>query len=343
MSQKNTLAKLYGDSRLDLQITHASQHSQAALTQIQELNPRVNLLTANFGTLLADHVFFGVYSLVIATDLPLNILTQLNVSCRMQSRPFYAAGSFGFYGFIFTDLIQHTYIISREKSNIETKLGPETPTRSIIDVTSSRGSDGKTTEQVTKTETYTPINLANTSRLTPWHLANRRRKFLVSPILSCIRALWDYQATTGNVELSHTAADLAHFTRLANEKHKELSLPPETLRSDIVKSFVQGIGSEIGSVCACLGARLAEDVINVVGGKEQPIQNFVVFDGDETKAQIYALHTDMNMTLRNGNGVPLTDLASVPYTNGSSALNVGSTSQHARTISNGSINMNMPV
>ena len=35
---------------------------------------------------------------------------------------------------------------------------------------------------------------------------------------------------------------------------------------------------------------MAEDVINVVSGKEQPIQNFVLFDGDEFKGPVFAMH-----------------------------------------------------
>ena len=50
------------------------------------------------------------------------------------------------------------------------------------------------------------------------------------------------------------------------------------------------MGSEIAPVCAFLGGQLAQDVINVVGGKEQPIQNMLLFDGEESKGPVYALH-----------------------------------------------------
>lgn len=346
--------------------SHPSQRSQAALPYVQKLNPRVSLHLANLPSLLAEPAFFGAYSLVIATDLPLSVLTTINIACRVQGKPFYASSSFGLYGFIFADLIQHTFVISREKSNIETKLGLQTPTQSIINVTTSRGSDGKTTEQVTKLETYTPINLANTSPLTAWHLASQRRKFMVSPILSCIRALWEYQSQTDNLFPSHSHADIKLFTTLAGEKHKELQLPTETLRADVLRSFLGNLGSELSPVCAFLGGQLAQDVINVIGGKEQPIQNFVVFDGDDTKGPVYALHTDMAQALAgaDGNGVPMISAGAgdmmgmgmgmgMAMAMGMGGVNGGggggalmrdvNRAVHSRTTSNGSIHMSMPV
>jgi len=53
---------------------------------------------------------------------------------------------------------------------------------------------------------------------------------------------------------------------------------------------MQNVGSEISPVCAFLGGQLAQDVINVVGGKEQPIQNMLLFDSEASAGPVYALH-----------------------------------------------------
>jgi len=100
--------------------------------------------------------------MIIATDLDLNTLSTINASCRLCNRPFYAAGSHGFYGFIFADLIVHDYVLEREKSNVPTVLKAETSTRSII-ATSTKKEHGKLVEMVTKRESYCPIILANSS------------------------------------------------------------------------------------------------------------------------------------------------------------------------------------
>jgi ubiquitin-like 1-activating enzyme E1 A len=43
-------------------------------------------------------------------------------------------------------------------------------------------------------------------------------------------------------------------------------------------------------VTAFLGGQLAQDVINVLGNREQPIQNLMLFDGEESAGPVYTLH-----------------------------------------------------
>lgn len=43
-------------------------------------------------------------------------------------------------------------------------------------------------------------------------------------------------------------------------------------------------------MCAVLGAQVAQDVINVLGGREQPVQNMMLFDGEASVAPVYALY-----------------------------------------------------
>ena len=232
--------------------------------------------------------YYESFDIIIATDLELATLSTINASCRLCNRPFYASGTHGLYGYAFADLISHDYVIEREKSNRPTALITETLTRSII-ATSTKKENGKIIEMVTKREIYSPILLANTSPLPADQVSSRRRKLQVHPLLSCLRALWEFCSISGTTP-SHSHADLALFTSLATEKHKELQLPAETLRSEFLRSFLQNIGSEIAPVTAFLGGQLAQDVINVLGQREQPIQNFLLFDGEDSKGPIYALH-----------------------------------------------------
>ena len=233
--------------------------------------------------------YFSLFDLVIATDLDLTTLSTINAACRLCNRPFYASGTHGFYGYIFADLISHDFVIEREKSNRPTALISETSTRKIIS-TNTKKEDGKVIELVTKREAYSPILLANTSPLPPDQLNSRRRKLQVPPLLSCLRALWEFQSISGGSFPGPSRPDLELFTTLATQKHSELQLPHETLRSDFLRSFLQNVGSEIAPVTAFLGGQLAQDVINVLGQREQPIQNFLLFDGEESKGPVFALH-----------------------------------------------------
>lgn len=264
------------------------QRAVAAAPQVRKLNPRVALHVDTDNILMKSPEFFAPFDIIIATELGLDVLSTINASCRLCNRPFYAAGTHGFYGYIFADLITHDYVIEREKSNIPTVLKAETATRSVIASTTKK-ENGKLIEMVTKREIYSPIILANSSPVPAEHLGSRRRKLQIPPLLTCLKALWEFQSISGTMP-SHSHADLELFTTLATEKHKDLQLPPETLRSDFLRSFLQNLGSELAPVTAFLGGQLAQDVINVLGQREQPIQNFLLFDGEESKGPVYAFH-----------------------------------------------------
>ena len=245
-----------------------------------------------------DVDFYVPYDLVIATDLDLTTLSTINAACRLSGKPFYASGTHGFYGFIFADLNQHHFAIEREKSNRPTAIGPETPTRNVV-ATSTKRQDGKVIEMVTKQEIYTPLPLANTSPLPEDHRNSRRRKLQVPPLLSCLRAIWEFENISGRLP-GQSRPDLELFTTLATQKHQELQLPNETLRSEVLRKFLHNLGSEIAPVSAFLGGQLAQDVINVLGQREQPIQNFLLFDGEEGYGPVYPLHPifpDLDMPL----------------------------------------------
>ena len=54
--------------------------------------------------------------------------------------------------------------------------------------------------------------------------------------------------------------------------------------------FLQSLGSEISPAVAFLGGHLAQDVINVLGQREQPLQNFLLFDGEQFQASTFSIH-----------------------------------------------------
>jgi ubiquitin-like 1-activating enzyme E1 A len=116
-----------------------------------------------------------------------------------------------------------------------------------------------------------------------------------------LRALWDFERNHHHLPDQNSKPDLAEFTRMATNKLKELQMPVETLTAEFLRSFLHSIGSEIVPTAAFVGGRLAEDAINVLGKREQPIQNFVMFDGENFDGPIYALQTFLKP---NGLGMP---------------------------------------
>jgi len=240
-----------------------------------------------------NQTFYTPFSCVIAADHDFLTLSTINTCARFANVPFYAAGIHGFYGFIFADLVTHEFVIERERSNVPTALGPEqgSGTRSVVAVTKKEGTGDKRVELVKKLESYCPLILANSSPLPADILASRRKLKAVPALLPCLRALFDFQRTFARLPSTSTPQDLALFTSLATSKSKELQLPADAITSDFLRSFMQNIGAEIVPTAAFVGGRLSEDVINVLGKREQPIQNFAFFDGEVLEGRIYSLYS----------------------------------------------------
>jgi ubiquitin-like 1-activating enzyme E1 A len=297
--------------------------AEAALRQAQKLNPRVQIFVDPAPVVSKLPEYFSSFDVTIVTGQHIDIASNINASCRAWGRKFYAADTHGMYGYIFADLISHQFVIEREKGNITTKVGPDpkSNTASVISVTEKR-ENNKVIEVVMKSEEYSLFLLANSSPLPSAIAKNRRSRMKIRPLLSCLRALFDFERLSGGRLPAHNRPDLELFTKLANEKHLELELPMETLNSTFLRSFLQNLGSEISPVVAYLGGYLAQDVINVLGQREQPLQNLLLFDGEEFRGPVYSMHpmNDENlMAAAQGsmvNGAGYADMTTNGHTNG---------------------------
>lgn len=252
------------------------------------MNPRVQLHVDTDDVRTKSPDFFRDFDVTIATDLDFDSYANINAACRISNRRFYAAGLHGFYGFAFADLISHDFVIEREKSNVASQVH-ETPTRSIVNITTKKEND-KVIEMVTKREVYSPLLLANTSPLPEEYTRISRKKRNVTPLLSCLRALWEFQRTSNGKLPSFSRAELETFTLLVNECHRELQLEISTIDSSFLRSFLENLSCELSPVAAFVGGSLAQDVINVLSAREQPLQNILLFDGEKNVAPIYPLH-----------------------------------------------------
>ncbi|OJJ68729.1 hypothetical protein ASPBRDRAFT_132944 [Aspergillus brasiliensis CBS 101740] len=268
---------------------HLGQNrAQAAAPSVRAMNPRVQLHIDTEDIHLKQPDFFAQFDITIATELDFTTYTTINAACRIANRPFYAAGLHGFYGFVFADLISHDFVIERTKSNVPSAT-QETPTRSILNITTKKENE-KVIEMVTKREVYSPLILANTSPLPEEFTRIARKRKQVTPLLSCLRALWEYQKSSGGALPTFSHQDLELFTKHARDCHQELKLDIATLDAGFLRTFLQNLGSELSPVAAFVGGNLAQDVINVLSAREHPLQNMLLFDGERSAAPIYPLH-----------------------------------------------------
>lgn len=290
LDPENVVEEDLGSQFLITEDDIGKNRAAAAAVELRKMNPRVNIVVDQDPVMTKIPQYFAAYNIVLTTGQTFDTASTINMSCRMWNAKFYAADLHGLYGYIFSDLIVHQYVIERAiQSNIATKQGTtETSTRMVLAV-STKKENNKTQEIVTKQEMYCPILLANSSPLPKEVTRTRRTKLRVPAIISCLRAVFEFQKQSGGRLPQNSQHDVMLFTKIAGEKHQELQLPMETLNSATLRSFLQNVGTEIPPTAAYLGGQLAQDVINVLGQREQPLQNFLVFDGDDFQSPIYSL------------------------------------------------------
>ncbi|EEB09807.1 SUMO E1-like activator enzyme Rad31 [Schizosaccharomyces japonicus yFS275] len=91
--------------------------AHAAAKKIASYNPlvKVTVNEKSASTLSQDEL--AEYSVIIATQLPLQTVLTVNDMSHKAAVPFYFVSVFGMYGFAFTDLRKHTFIIERTQEN----------------------------------------------------------------------------------------------------------------------------------------------------------------------------------------------------------------------------------
>lgn len=52
-----------------------------------------------------------------------------------------------------------------------------------------------------------------------------------------------------------------------------------TIKDDYLEQFIKQQGVEFTPVASVIGGAVAQDVINILGKRQSPLNNFIVFDG----------------------------------------------------------------
>ncbi|TGZ83067.1 hypothetical protein EX30DRAFT_354297 [Ascodesmis nigricans] len=260
--------------------------AEAAAPAIQRLNPRVPVHIDTGRPEDKPSQFYQQFDLVIPTDLGLDVLLNINAATREAGRPFYAASTYGLYGFIFADLLKHEFVVKRVKSNRATELKSESRTRKVTGARETKEGD-TIWEFVTKEEVYVPLSSALSSQIDKTWRPRKRKA--VPAVLPGVLALLKFEQSTKHWPDIDNKEDVAGFTSLITEVNEELGLPDGHISSEFIRSFLSNASAELSPVAAVLGGILAQDAINVLAKMEQPVQNILVFDGAISAAPILVL------------------------------------------------------
>lgn len=167
-------------------------------------------------------------------------------------------------------------------------MGAETHKRSIMD-SFVKKEGHRFIETVTKVEKYKKLEGI-------WHDEERsfagqfkpRNLAKISPIFPALLALWDYNHDNSK-DQQVLLSQLDLFYDSAKTKCNQLGIPRGIVSDQFLQSFIKNSHSELAPVSAVVGGVLAQDILNVLAQKEQPIQNFFIFNGESSEGIIYNL------------------------------------------------------
>jgi len=230
----------------------------AAKTRIESLNSLVTVEA------LAHHEMIETESLealvmsvdlVCVTDWNRAGLIRINDLCRRHKKPFYAGGSYGLLGYIFCDLLEHSYI------------------------TPDRSAPKEAPKNVKATATYPPLRTAIGYR---WSALNKRQtKELKPAIVFMILAIWEYEFSQRR--LPNEIQDATCLQTVANTLLSDADVNKQvitTMPQDLIETMTTTAAHEFSPVCAVVGGMLAQDILKALAAREPPIANFFSFDGN---------------------------------------------------------------
>jgi ubiquitin-like 1-activating enzyme E1 A len=227
----------------------------AARTRIESLNPLVTVETITKLSVLENQeleALIEAVDLVCVTDWDRDNLIRFNDACRRHKKPFYAGGTYGMLGYIFCDLLDHEHLVSQGKEGVKT---------------------------VTRVS-YPSLPVALRYRWT--RLTKKQTKEVNPAIVFTILALWEYQSVH-NGQLPNDITATVELEQIANSLLAGADVNKQAIASvpsDFINSVTTTAVHEFSPVCAILGGILAQDILKALAGRDPPIANFFIFDGN---------------------------------------------------------------
>lgn len=245
----------------------------AVKERIMDLNPRVELTFEldSLDTLMAQKC--DKYDIVIATELNRDQTIQLNSWTRSNNIPLYTAGSNGMFGYIFVDLVQFEAKDKKLQSIRPSQLGVVSPNKEIVhlEVTKDPEDEKRVYENIVTMNKYITFNELLSNACLEGKLTRRQLKRVSSILPLTLAHLKDTNLITSNE---------TQFRDQVNKMCEQLRIDPAlVLKPEYVEQFITQHNVEFAPVSAILGGALAQDVINILGKRQQPLNNFIVFDG----------------------------------------------------------------
>ncbi|KAI7866459.1 hypothetical protein BDF14DRAFT_1813513 [Spinellus fusiger] len=234
---------------------------------VKALNPRVDVVVDKDSIASKDDSYFEFFDIVCVLGAEYSVLSRINNVRRDVGKPFYAADTFGWIGYFFCDLTQHTFV--EEKKILPHGKSTQEPT--IV--------------RTTCVENYVSLEESlkkDWSGMTPKALKKR-----VSPVAFMIHILFHFQRQHNR---SPQPEDLDDILKQKPEYLLAMGIKEESVLEDVyLTDLATLLATEMAPVAAIVGGVLAQEMIKVLSAKELPVQNWFYYNGRDGSGLVHQL------------------------------------------------------
>lgn len=260
----------------------------AVIHQIKDLNNRVNLSinTNDLFDVLDDtknaNSYFGKFDLIIGTELTKSEMFTINEYTRHLNIPLYVTGLHGMFGYIISDLINHTATSEKDAGNQPRE--PNTKINRCKTITEVDYNRKENKEVVTIVDEFIPILEIFKSKELPKQLNKRQMKRLSAafPLIFALFAIPPFENPEESIDIEELRKKLLEIC-------KEFEIPQSVLNDEYLNLLSNQAYTEFSPVAAILGGCLAQDIIQFLSKKESPINNCLILDAVRSEMPIYLL------------------------------------------------------
>lgn len=255
------------------------------IDKIKDLNIRVNLSidTNSLNTYLEnDHDYFKKFDLIIATELKKDDIYSLNNITRSLNIPLYVTGLHGMFGYILTDLIQHTAITEKDIGSQVRQANTKINRVKTISHVKTKLQESK--ETLTIVDDFVPMKDIFNSKEFPNQLNKRQLKRL-SPAFPLIFSLFELNRPSDAEQI----IDVKELRAKLLEICTSFNISETVINDEYLTLFCNQAFTEFAPVAAILGGALAQDVIQFLSKKDSPINNCLILDAVRSEMPIYLL------------------------------------------------------
>ncbi|KAJ3300385.1 SUMO-activating enzyme subunit 1 [Borealophlyctis nickersoniae] len=240
--------------------------AEAAVHRMHDLNPRVACKAVVDNVASQPDEFFNQFDIVCLSGFNREAMIRVNNVCREKGIKFWATGTAGFRGYMFADLMTHSYI---ETQKIMRKGKPD---------------QIKEKQCVAKFVSFEDVLKAG------WHelegMKEKRKRDVVHPSYFGFSLLWEYWNQYARLPNPNSATDADTLVDMKEQFMTSVGANPTFLPDDLLRSFAQTARAEVSPVCAVVGGLLGAEILKVLSGKGEPINNFFAYDAFEPSGKI---------------------------------------------------------